>query len=169
MNCVKFFILFLILCGFSSLLVAFPPPPASATCRITCRVAEVVEWSNEAFDDIDLGEISPKRTETTGQSILTLYTNGDVIITADNSETAELSNGSRKLDTQYQLQFDSGISPTDWCAYDAFLKEAVEITHNQTDGGVVVILSVKAHANDFQPGTGGEYTAVQTLTACWKS
>ncbi|MCE5341092.1 MAG: hypothetical protein LLF92_08195 [Planctomycetaceae bacterium] len=170
MNCVKFFILFLVLSSFSPLAGAFqPPPPASATCRITCRVAEVIEWSEASFQDIDLGELSPKRTEAAGQSVLTLYTNGDVIITADNSETAKLSNGRYQIRTQYQLQCGSGTVSTQWCAYDTFLKEAVEIIHRQTDGAVVVILSVKAQTNDFRPGSGGEYAAVQTLTACWKS
>jgi len=169
MNYVKFFILFLILCGVSASTVAAPPLPASATCRITCRVAEVIEWSDESFRDIDLGELNFRERQAEGQSALTLYTNGDVIITADNSQNAELSNGSHKLDTQYQLQCDTGILPTDWCAYDTFLKEAIAIIHEQTDGAVMVILSVKAEVKDIQPGSGGEYTAVQTLTACWKS
>ncbi len=170
MKYIKFLILLFVLNGFSALAGAFPPPaPASATCRITCRVAEVIEWSDASFSEIDLGELSPRRTETAGQSVLTLYTNGDVMITADNSPTAELSNGTHRIQTQYQLRYDSGILSTEWCAYDVFLKEALEIVHNQTDGGVVVILSVKARENDFQPGSGGEYTAVQTLTACWKS
>lgn len=170
MKYLKILILLLILNGFSALAGAFPPPPpASATCRITCRVAEVVEWSNDAFEDIDLGELSPKRREAAGQSVLTLYTNGDVVITADNSPKAELSNGLRRLDTRYRLQCGSGFLQTGWCAYDEFLKQAVEIIHEPTDGAVVVILSVKARADDFSSRSGGEYTAVQTLTVCWKS
>jgi hypothetical protein len=169
MKYVIFFILVFVFCGFSALAGAFPPPPASATCRITCRVAEVIEWSDASFQDIDLGELSPKHTEAAGQSVLTLYTNGDVIITADNSQSAELSNGRYQIQTQYQLQCDTGISPTQWCTYDTFLKEALEIIHNQTDGAVMVILSVKAQTNNFHSGSEGEYTAVQTLTACWKS
>jgi len=170
MKYVNFFILIFVLCGFPVLAGAFPPPPpASATCRITCRVAEVIEWSDASFQDIDLGELSPKQTEAAGQSVLTLYTNGDVIITADNSERAELSNGRYQIQTQYQLQCDNGTVSTQWCVYDTFLKEALEIIHRQTDGAVVVILSVKARTNNFQSGSEGEYTAVQTLTACWKS
>ena len=104
-----------------------------------------------------------------------LYTNGDVEITADNSQNAELSNGPYKLKTQYQLSCDNtgigqtGGAPTEWCTYDTFLKEAVQIKHSQTDGAVVVILSVKAETDEIQKGSGGEYCATQTLTVCWKS
>jgi hypothetical protein len=155
--------------------IAAPPPPVSATCRITCRVAETVEWSQTSFNDIDLGELNNRNKQTEGQSAIMLYTNGDVMITADNSSAAQLSNGPYKLQTQYQLKYDgSGIAqtggtPTEWCTYDTFLKQASEILHAEKDGAVMVILSVKAETDEIKPGSGGEYYATQTLTVCWKS
>ncbi|MEN6386164.1 MAG: hypothetical protein ABFD79_13325 [Phycisphaerales bacterium] len=176
MNFTKFIIFLVTLAIFSNgSAIAFPPPPASATCRITCRVAETVEWSQASFEDIDLGELNSKHKQTQGQSSLILYTNGDVEITADNSENAELSNGAYKLQTQYKLDFDAiggsqtGAMPTEWCTYDTFLKEAAQIIHSKTDGNVVIILSVKADIDQIRKDSGGEYYAMQTLTVCWKS
>jgi hypothetical protein len=178
MNFTKFIIFLVmsaILSNGSISAIAAPPPPASATCRITCRVAETVEWSQTSFEDIDLGELNSRHKLTEGQSALMLYTNGDVTIIADNTPKAQLSNGPYKLQTQYQLKYDgSGITetggtPTEWCTYDTFLKQAAEILHAEADGAVVVILSVKAQVENIQPGSGGEYSATQTLTVCWKS
>jgi hypothetical protein len=178
MNFNRNFILLLMMvilsCG-ATISFAFPPAPVSAQCRITCRVAEVVEWSNSTFGDIDLGELNSRHLQSQGQSALVLYTNGDVILTADNSQNAQMRNGSYALNTKYQLKFDgSGVEqtggrPTEWCTYDTFLKEASEILHSQSDGAVEIILSVKAEVENIRPGSGGEYCAVQTITACWKS
>ncbi|HBG27326.1 MAG: hypothetical protein A2Y10_13250 [Planctomycetes bacterium GWF2_41_51] len=150
-------------------------PPAVAQCRIRCTVSSVVEWSDAFFQEIDLGELNIKNKTAAGETSLTLYTNGDVIITADNSPSAKLSYGSYALQTEYQLKCDgtglgqTGAKPTQWCTYDTFLKEPAEIIHNPADGAVVVILSVKASVADIHKDNTGEYNAIQTLTACWKS
>jgi hypothetical protein len=80
-----------------------------------------------------------------------------------------LTNGQYQIPTQYQLQFDNGVMPTEWYPYDSFLKDSLEIKHLENNGAVVVILAVKAQVQDIQPGSGGEYAATQTLTVCWKS
>ncbi|HAL45168.1 MAG: hypothetical protein A2Y12_14895 [Planctomycetes bacterium GWF2_42_9] len=169
MSFIKYLLLVLILCGMTAFSLAAPPVPANAACRITCRVTEVVEWSEASFQDIDLGELNPRNKQAKGQSALVLYTNGDVIITADNSQNAQLTNGQYQIQTQYQLQLDNGVLPTQWFSYDSFLKDAIEIKHVENDGAVIVILAVKAEVKDVQPGSGGEYAATQTLTVCWKS
>lgn len=175
MGRVSFLLLLLcFLCGATATVFAVPPP-AVATCAITCRVSEIVEWSDTSFPQIDLGVLTPKKEQAVSESELLLYTNGDVSITADNSDSAELSFGSYSLQTEYQLRYDgSGINqtggrPTEWCTFDTFLKEAADIIHIPTDGAVVVILSVKASVKEIQPENTGTYNAVQTLTACWKS
>lgn len=146
------------------------PPPAAAQCRITCTVAEVVEWSQTSFPDIDLGELNRYRTQAVGESALKLYTNGDVIITADNSSNAQLTSGDMTLQTEYQLRCNGSQEiSTEWCTYDTFLKNAAEIMHRDTFGAVVVTLSVKAAIAEFKSGNTGQYNATQTLTACWKS
>jgi hypothetical protein len=156
-------------------LVSAAPPPAVATCKITCTVAEIVEWSEASFPEIDLGELTVKNKQASGESALTLYTNGDVTITADNSNSAELSFGWHTLQTEYSLKFDgSGIGqtggkPTSWSSFDTFLKEGADIIHSHTDGAVEVILSVKASINEITSENSGQYNAIQTLTACWKS
>lgn len=174
----KFTILLLISCFLCSLAgpaLAVPPPPVSATCRITCTVSEIVEWSETTFPDIDLGELNTQKKQAAGESSLTLYTNGDVTITADNSSSAEMSSGPYTLQTEYQLRCDgSGVEqtggrPSEWCTFDTFLKEAAEIIHIPTDGEVEIILSVKASVKDIRPEDTGSYNAIQTLTACWKS
>ena len=151
------------------------PPPASATCHISCTVANIVEWSGTQFPDVDLGELTDNNKRAIGETTLVLYTNGDVTITADNSNTAELSFGSHKLLTKYKLKYDgfgikqTGSKPTAWHPFDTFLKEGTDIVHIPTDGAVEVILSVRASVKKVRPDNSGRYNATQTLTACWKS
>ena len=156
-------------------LVSAIPPPASATCKISCTVANIVEWSESSFPGIDLGSLTVKNKQAIGETTLTLYTNGDVTITADNSNTTELSFGPHTLLTKYKLRYDgSGVKqtggrPTTWCSFDTFLKESTDIVHIPTDGAVEIILSVKASIENIYRENSGQYNAIQTLTACWKS
>ena len=172
----KFAILLLLCVLFNTIVpVSAVPPPTAATCRITCTVSEIVEWSQVSFPDIDLGELNAKNKQAAGEAELTLYTNGDVTIIADNSNIAELSFGPHALLTEYKLRYDgSGINqtggrPTEWCSFDTFLKGGTDITHIPTDGAVEVILSVKASIKEIRPENSGRYNAIQTLTVCWKS
>jgi hypothetical protein len=155
---------------------AVSPRPAVATCKITCTVAEIVEWSKTSFPDIDLGELTVKNKQASGEAELMLYTNGDITIIADNSNNAELSFGSHTLQTEYNLKFDgSGIGrtggkSTSWSSFDTFLKGGADIVHSDGDGAVVVTLSVKASiTEEINSDNSGQYNAIQTLTACWKS
>ena len=171
------FIAVLMVCVLSGApgLVLAVPPPTSAACKISCTVASIAEWSETQFPDIDLGELTANNRQATGETVLTLYTNGDVTITADNSNTAELSFGTHVLMTKYKLRYNIlGIKQTDgksiaWYPFDTFLKESTDIVHTTTDGAVEVILSVEVSVKEIHPQNSGQYTAVQTLTACWKS
>ena len=98
-----------------------------------------------------------------------------MIITADNSNSAELSFGSHTLSTKYKLRYDgfgirqTGNEPTAWLSFDTFLNKGADIFHVADDGAVEVILSVSATIKKVSSENSGRYKAVQTLTACWKS
>ena len=156
-------------------LVSAIPPPDAAACKISCTVANIVEWSEPSFPGIDLGSLTAKNKHAIGETILTLYTNGDVTITADNSNTAELSFGPHTLLTRYKLKYDgfaakqTGSRPTAWCSFDTFLNKGTNIVHIPADGAVEVTLSVRASIKKIRPENSGRYNATQTLTVCWKS
>ena len=157
-------------------LVLAAPPPVSATCDISCTVAETVEWSEAGFPAIELTDLTTRNRQVSGSASLTLYTNGDVKITADNSDAAQLSKDAlHKLITEYKLQYDaSGVGETGgstvaWSDYDSFLSKGSTVKHIYGDGAVEVILSVRASRDTLRPGDSGEYSATQTLTVCWKS
>lgn len=157
----------------SQVLLLASPPPVSASCRISCTVANVVEWSQTNFPDIELGELTEKNNQAADKTTLTLYTNGSVTITADNSNNAELSLGPHTLLTRYKLKFDgagviqTGGKPTAWRPFDTFLKEPADIVHIPADGALEVILSVEASITEIRPENSGQYSATQTLTVCW--
>ena len=151
------------------------PSPSSATCKISCSVANIVEWSEPQFSDVDLGELSLKNKDADSQAILTLYTNGDVTIIADNGNAAELSFDHYSLQTKYKLEYDgsglkqTGGKPTGWTSFDKFIANGTQIIHMPTDGAVEITLSVKTKAEKISDKNSGSYTATQTLTVCWKS
>jgi len=126
------------------------PPSVSATCNITCTVANIVEWSETSFPAIYLADLSAENSQVSGSSRLCLYTNGDVKITADNSDTAQLSkDDNHKLVTEYKLEYDAsranetGGSTVEWSEYDRFLNEGSTVTHVSGGGAVEVTLSVR--------------------------
>lgn len=170
-------IIWLVVCALLNLpsLASAIPPPASAACRISCTVANIIEWSEPSFPEINLGSLTDKKKQASGETVLTLYTNGDVVITADNSEAAELSFGSYTLLTKYKLKYggsgltQTGGRPTEWCSFDTFIVEGTDIAHVPTSGAVEVILSVRAAIEKISPENTGQYKATQTLTVCWKS
>jgi hypothetical protein len=152
------------------------PPPVSASCRITCTVDVSVEWSDIDFPPVELPDLTSENSRVSGSTSLVLYTNGDVTITADNSDTAQLSKGTlHNLVTEYRLEYDAagaaqtGGSTITWSDYDSFLNEASTVNHIPGDGAVEVILSVRAAYDKNAPPASGDYTATQTLTVCWKS
>lgn len=168
--------LFLILGVFSTqnLLLA-AHAPVSATCDISCTVEDIVEWSNDSFSAINLGNLTAEKSQVEASASLVLYTNKDVQIVADNSDAAQLSNDSvHTLVTQYNLQYDgagtdqTGGRTTGWTDYDHFLINGSQVTHVPGDGAVEVILSVRALKNTESAASPGYYGARQTLTVCWK-
>ena len=149
--------------------------PVSATCDISCTVADIVEWADDSFSAVDLGNLTAENTEVSGSASLVLYTNGDVQIIADNSDAARLSKDAvHNLATQYKLEYDTagtgqtGGRTEGWSDYDRFLINGSQVTHICGDGAVEAILSVRAFKNTARAGESGSYTAKQTLTVCWK-
>ncbi|MHC4658461.1 MAG: hypothetical protein ACYS83_04690 [Planctomycetota bacterium] len=152
------------------------PPPVSATCKISCTVTDIVEWSDTDFPPIKLPDLTPKNSRVCGSSSLVLYTNANVTITADNSDSAQLSKDAlHKLVTEYSLEYDAaGVGQTGggtvtWSDYDSFLRKGSTVKRFPGDGAVEVILSIRASHDGKSPFTSGDYTATQTLTVCWKS
>ena len=130
------------------------PSSVSVRCSISCTVAEIVEWSDSSFPAINLADLSARNSRVLGSSILCLYTNTDVEITADNSDAAQLSkDDNHRLVTEYKLEYDAfglnktGGSMVDWSGYDSFLGEGSRVTHVPGDGAVEVTLSVRV-SND---------------------
>ena len=152
------------------------PSPASATCYISCTVVEIAEWADTSFPPVNLKQLTPSKNQSSASSTLTLYTNGDVSITADNSDAAQLSKDfGHKLVTKYKLKYDgsgankTGGRSTGWRNYDRFLDKDSQVKHVSGDGAIEVTLSVKALIETFRREDSGRYDAVQTLTVCWKS
>lgn len=152
------------------------PPPVSATCEISCTVADIVEWSDTDFPPIKLPDLTPENSQVSGNTSLVLYANADVTITADNSDAAQLSKDAlHRLVTEYSLEYDAagagqtGGSTVAWTDYDSFLSKGSTVNHIPGDGAVEVILSVRTAYDRNAPPASGDYSAVQTLTVCWKS
>ncbi|UCF42524.1 MAG: hypothetical protein JSV99_07965 [Planctomycetota bacterium] len=151
-------------------LVSAVTPPVSATCDISCTVAEIVEWSQTSFPAIELAELTTQKRQATASASLVLYTNGDVKITADNSDEAELSKGgNHKLVTEYRLECDPAGAVTGWSSYDCFLSNGLTVKRTGGDGAVEVTLGVRASKDGRQAAGSGRYGAMQTLTVCWGS
>jgi hypothetical protein len=134
----------------ASNLVSAEPPSISVRCKTSCTVAEIVEWSDDSFPPINLTNLTAQNSQVFGSSRLRLYTNGNVEITADNSDAAQLSKDNyHKLVTEYKLEYDAfgvnetGGSMVDWSGYDSFLSKGSIVTHIPGDGAVEVILSVR--------------------------
>jgi hypothetical protein len=156
-------------CAAADLVLAVPPP-VSATCDISCTVAEIVEWSQASFPAIELAELTTQNREASDSASLILYTNGDVKITANNSDEAGLSRGNNhKLVTEYRLECGTAGAATGWSSYDGFLKNGLTVEHISGDGAIEVTLSVRASSDINKTGDSGRYNATQTLTVCWSS
>jgi len=149
------------------------PADDDATCSVSATVDDIMEWSGN-FAAIDLGTMTARDDILTGSETTTLYTNGNVDITADNTTTAELSEaGGDTLYTEYQLSYDGdGVSATggsavSYTVYSSFLSSASVATHYDEDGAVVVTLGVRATNPAGTLADAGSYSATQTLTASW--
>jgi hypothetical protein len=154
------------------------PPDDTATAVVTIDVAQIMEWLAD-FSAIDLEDITTQTSAPTGSGTATLYTNGDVSITANNTAAAQLKLGTdpnQTLVTSYKLTDDGGSDDgggtggTDQGSYtvhSSFLSPAYVITHVAGDGAVVIELHVEARNEDGDVADVGPYSATQTLTAAW--
>ena len=134
--------------------------------------ADFMYWRSN-FSPITLQNIGSRGQVSQGSSQVTLFTNGDAEISADNSTAAQLSSAGDTLVTEYKLTFDgdgsgaTGGTGTNYETYDRFLTTAAPVTHVTGDDDVEVTVHVKAsnYANDL--ADAGTYTATQTLTVHW--
>ena len=160
-------------------LVLADPVNDDATASVTVTVADIMEWSGN-FSAIDLEDITTQTSAPTGSGTATLYTNGNVDITADIVGTeAQLALGTdpnQTLVTSYMLTDDGGSDDgggtggTDqgsYTVYNLFLSPAYIITHVAGDGAVVIELHVEAKNELGDVADVGPYSATQTLTAAW--
>lgn len=136
---------------------------------------DIMEWVD--FADILLSDITSQAQTSQGNATVTLHTTGNAQISAD--ETAQLTDGTDTLVTEYKLTFDSaggttGVGTgegggTEWQSYDVFLKTGTEgdVTYIADDNDVDVTLWVRASNNDNEVADSGLYGATQTLTVTW--
>ena len=177
MNMMRRIIFITILC-LGGLLLAATDPDA-ATCAITVTVDGLLEWEGNftAIAAADMSaHITNQNSVVTGSSTQTLFTNGDVILTADNDADSELDTDSDtdQLVTEYSLSYDgngsaaTGGSAVAYTEYDTFLTGGGSAcTHVSTDGAVEVTLGVRASNDTHNVADAGDYTATQTITATW--
>ena len=158
-------------------LVWAAPANDNATASVTVTVADIMEWSDN-FSAIALPDITTQTSAPTGSQTTTLYTNGNVDITADIVGTeAQLALGTdpnQTLVTSYMLTDDGdgtnttgGTDQTLYTVYGSFLSPAYIITHVAGDGAVVITLYAKAENPSGEVADAGSYSAIQTLTAAW--
>jgi hypothetical protein len=147
-----------------------------ATAAVTCTVDGLMEWEAN-FPALTLAHITAQGTIVTTSGTATLYTNGDVHITADTSTDAQLTRvaGTDVLVTEYRLEYDgdgdpaTGGATVDYTDYSTFLSTPSVVTHAPGDGAVVVTLWVRASNEAGETADAGNYAATQTLTASWGS
>ena len=141
-------------------------------CTVQLSGADFMYWESN-FAPIALANLTTQSQSENGSSNVTLFTSGDVEISADNSTTAQLSASTDSLVTEYKLTFDgdgssaTGGSMVDWTAYDSFITTPAAVTHVPDDNDVVVTLYVRASNYSGDVADAGTYTATQTLTAHW--
>ncbi len=157
-------------------LVLAPPPPAGATCNISCTVADIAEWSDTSSPTINLPELTTQNSRVSAGISLVLYTNGDVKITANSSASAlpgspygqRSKNDNHKLVTVYKLEYDTADTITAWSSYSSLLNNNSAAKHISADGAAELTLSFTASNDSGAIGDSGEHSTL-TLTACWKS
>ncbi len=153
--------------------VVAQPADDTSTCSVSATVDDIMEWAGN-FAAIDLGTMTAQADTLTGSATQTLYTNGNVDVTADNTTTAELSEaGGDTLYTEYGLQYDgdgstaTGGSDVTYDVYSSFLSTPSTITHVDGDGAVDITLQARASNAAGTLPDAGSYSATQTITASW--
>ena len=141
-------------------------------CSSVLMSEDFMYWESN-FAPVVLADLTTQSQIESGSSNVTLFTNGDAEISADNTATAQLSYGTDSLVTEYRLTFSgdgssaTGGSTVDWTVYDSFLTTPAAVTHVPDDNDVVVTLYVRASNYADDVADAGTYTATQTLTAHW--
>ncbi len=166
---------------------AADPGPDAATCDITITVDSIIEWEGLAFAAINLdsqeSSISAQADSPEGSSVYALWTNCNVALSADNTATAQLTDGTDVLVTKYKISTDGdGVAATGATAaaiaasgsdtytlHNLFLATPLDIAHFNTDGAVEVTLAIEATNDTDEVSDSGNYTATQTITATWVS
>lgn len=180
-------LIFVSVCITGNVAFGADPGPDSATCAISVTVNSIIEWEGANFAAIDLDSqeaaISAKAHTPEGSAAYTLWTNCNVELSADNTGTSQLTDGTDTLITKYKISTDgdgdpaSGADAADVAAsgsdayvvHSSFLSTALAITHFNTDGSVEVTLEVEASNEADEVADSGSYTATQTITATWTS
>ena len=156
--------------SFALNLVLAAPPPSSATCNISCTVADIAEWSDTSSPAINIPDLTTQNSQVSASNSLLLYTNGDVEIKSNNSVSAQLSkDDNHKLVTEYMLEYHTGGTTTAWSNYGSFLNNDSTVKHISGDGATEVTLSITASNDSRALGDSGAFSATLTLTVCWKS
>jgi hypothetical protein len=135
-------------------------------------------WTKTDFDSITLSNISSQNQTSVGNSTITIYTEVNIHIIADNTAASQLTHqrGEAKEDTlvtEYRLTFDgdgssaTGAADTGYVQYNSFLSEPVTVTHFGSDNYVDVTLWVRAGNRTGNVANRGIYNATQTLTITW--
>lgn len=166
----------LIICAASGRISALPPD-SEAYCTIECEVLGVMEWASSFPSPSIPSEMTAQADVLTGTATTTLYTNGNVTITADNGDYACMKensgNGPDYLITEYGLEYDgdgstaTGGAAVGWTSYDTFLSTPSLVTHVAGDGAVQVTLKVRISNRPGNMANSGSYYAYQTITASW--
>jgi hypothetical protein len=152
------------------------PADDTATASVTVTVDGIMEWSGN-FSTIALSPITTQAGAPTASQSTTLYTNGDVHISANITTAAQLKLGTdpnQTLVTSYKLTDDGdgtattgGTDQTVYTGYATFLNSAYVITHKAGDGADMITLWAKAENPSGEVADAGDYSATQTLTASW--
>jgi len=161
-----------VICLAMAIGVMAQPLDDTATCAISVTVDNIMEWSG-AFLDIELLTMATQDAAPTGTQTTTLYTNGNVDITADNTDNSQLTKTTDTLVTSYSLAYNgngvaaTGGSSVAYTVHSSFLSSASVVTHVSLDGAVDVTLGAMAQHDAGNVADAGDYTATQTLTASW--
>jgi len=147
----------------------------SQAMNVNLGVGTVAYWAG-GFEGVTLSDFTFPTDRPESSSTQTFVTNGDVSITADNSDAAQLKDGEKTLTTEYRLTFDAdgngtetGAPDTDYEDFSSFLSSPALVNARQTDadGAVQITLHVRASGNGNTLPESGNYSAVQTLTVTW--
>lgn len=141
----------------------------------TAYTVDVMYWDSD-FDPIALANITSQAQTQQGSATITLFTNGNTELSADNTATAQFLEdgaGTDTLVTEYRLSFDgdgssaTGRADTSYETYDSFLSTPVAVTYVTDDNDVDVTLWVRASNTSDNVANSGLYNATQTLTVSW--